>query len=381
MTTPPSGSSSGSSSYTSDATLNEVPEEYLITSTSSLPPLSTEAFPFPPQHPSSSMPTTKPPNLPWIPQQQQHFPPQPPQPPPPPPPPPTTTTTTTTTTTKATSSGPSCSTKPNHASSSTAHLLHEQRLSTCLNILRHIQRTLHQRHDEATTHLTQLSGLIAQSTWDLFHQRPLDFMCHEMDMLANDATTTAILTDKSPVGTGSSSSSSSSSRNLSTSQQESDAWMRKLDKLRDLRDDEDEARQRVDALSRQMETANAMMRVGMAEQSAVLARSDALVRKGYHHYRYRYESGFGQLPTMRVPVALALSSRNADVKMTAGASTMAAAAQVPKSSFFNWPVPATSSKGKQVAVESEEEEESSGTSSGMDSPRECQGECCRHFSS
>jgi hypothetical protein len=205
-----------------------------------------------------------------------------------------------------------------------------------------------------------------------------------MDMLTDDATTTAILTDKSPVGIGSSNN-NSSSNHLSTSQQDSDDWMRKLDKLRDMRDDEDEIRQRVGKISRQMETANAMMRVGMAEQSAVLARSDdALVRKGCHQqYRYRYESAFGQLPTMRVPVALASSFRNADVKMTVGASTKkkaAAMAPVVKSSFFNWPVPATSSKGKQVAVEPEEEE-SSGTSSGLDSPRECQGECCRHLTS
>ncbi|KAH0492582.1 hypothetical protein TgHK011_007530 [Trichoderma gracile] len=356
MTTPPSRSS-GSSSYISSTTSNEVPEEYLITSTSSLPPLSTQSFPFPPQNASSSssMPTTKPRNLPWNPQH--HSPSQPPQ-----------------ATTKAAPPGPS-----DHqasSSSSTARLLHEQRLSTCLNILRHVQRTLRQRHDEATAHLTHTTDLVAQSTWDLFYQSPLDYMCHEMDMLT-DETTNAILSDKSPLGIG------SSTRGKLSTAQESEAWMKKLDELRDLRDDEDEIKQRVDKIARQMETAKAMMRVGTAEQGVVLARSDALLPSRYR-YQYIYQNGLGQPPTMCVRVPLPLSCRNEEEgKMKGNAnntSTKKTAAPVPKSSFFNWPVPATLSKGKQVAVESEGEE-SSGTNSQLDSPRECQGECCRHLTS
>ncbi|KAL7810150.1 hypothetical protein V8C26DRAFT_255123 [Trichoderma gracile] len=355
MTTPPSRSS-GSSSYISSTTSNEVPEEYLITSTSSLPPLSTQSFPFPPQNASSSssMPTTKPRNLPWNPQHDSPY--QPPQ-----------------ATTKA---APPGSSDQASSSSSTARLLHEQRLSTCLNILRHVQRTLRQRHDEATAHLTHTSDLVAQSTWDLFYQSPLDFMCHEMDMLTDD-TTNAILSDKSPLGIGS----SSGGRGKLSTAQESEAWMKKLDELRDLRDDEDEIKQRVNKIARQMETAKAMMRVGMAEQGVVLARSDALP-SGYR-YQYIYQNGLGQPPTMCVRVPLPLSCRNEEegkMKANVNITSTKKAATVSKSSFFDWPVPATLSKGKQVAVESEGEE-SSGTSGGLDSPRECHGECCRHLTS
>ncbi|PTB68897.1 hypothetical protein BBK36DRAFT_1138990 [Trichoderma citrinoviride] len=272
--------------------------------------------------------------------------------------------------------------------SSSAHLLlllREQRLSTCLNLLRHAQRTLHQRHAEATAHLGRTSSLVAQSAWDLFSQSPLDFLCHEMDILTDDddvyAVTNAILSDKSPVGIGSSSSSSSS-----------DAWMEKLNQLRDLMDDEEESKQRVSRITRQREVANGMMRVGAAELGAVLARSDALLVRGENYrYRYRYQRGLRvhHAPTtMPAPVASSSpsssSSRNVvNVDGSANESNSKVAAPVPKkSSFFDWPVPATtaaaaSSKGKQAAVESEDGE-SSGTSSGLDSPRGCQGECCRH---
>lgn len=254
----------------------------------------------------------------------------------------------------------------NQPSSSSARLLHEQRLSTCLNILRHIQRTLRQRHDEATAHLTQLSGLVARSTWDLFYRSPLDFMCHEMDMLA-DVTTDAILSDEPPVGIGSSGKLSSSTS--------SDAWMKKLDELRDLRDDEDEARRRVDKISRQMEAAGGMMRVGVAEQSAVLARGDALARG----YRYLYSRGGGRSLMMPLPMPSASASRGVGVGVgveAKDASSRAVDCAPRKSGFFDWPVPDALSKGKQVAVESEEEE-----SSGFDSPMECRGECCRHLTS
>ncbi|TFB07015.1 hypothetical protein CCMA1212_000757 [Trichoderma ghanense] len=339
MTTPPSASS-GSSSCKSKSTSNEVPPEYLITSTSSLPPLPTTAFPFPPQPQSSSMPTTKlldpydniPP---WTPPQQRS---------------PSQTTN---------QAGPS-----SDQQSSSAHLLHEQRLSTSLNILRHTQRTLRQRHDEALTHRAHLSDLIVRSAWDLFSQSPLGFMRHEMDILTDSSssstTITAILSDKSPVGIG------SSGGNLST-RQESDAWMKKLDKLRHLRDDEEEIRHRLGKITRQMETASAMMRVGLAEQRAALARSDALVRGD----RYRFQRGFVQLPTM------ASSCRKADGRGNGNNAGTKTAAPAPRSSFFGWPVPATtSSKGKQAAVGLEDED-----SSGLDSPRECQNECCRHFTS
>ncbi|KAL7817670.1 hypothetical protein V8C44DRAFT_369034 [Trichoderma aethiopicum] len=334
--------SSASSSYISGTTSNEVPEDYLITSTSSLPPPSTQTLPFPPRNQSSSMPTTK--IFPWNQQQQQqqHSPSQP-------------------------TPGPSSSSTKvnddNQPSSSSARLLHEQRLSTCLNILRHIQRTLRHRHDEATAHLAQLSALVARSTWDLFYRSPLDFMCHEMDMLADD-TTDAILSDESPVGIGS----SGSSGKLSST---SDAWMKKLDELRDLRDDEDEARRRVDGIARQMEVASGMMRVGVAEQSAVLARGDALVRG----YRYLYSRGGGRSLMMPLPMPPQGSASRGVGLEAKDASSRAMDCAPRKSGFFDWPVPDALSKGKQVAVESEEE------SSELDSPRECQGPCCRYLTS
>lgn len=221
--------------------------------------------------------------------------------------------------------------------SSAARLVNEQRLSTCLNILRHIQRTLRQRHAEATLRLEHISRLEVQTTWELFFHSPLDFMCHEMDILS-DATTSAIL-------------SQGGIALQRHSAHESEAWMRKLDELRDLQDDEHDAKERVRKTMKQIQCADAIMRVGLEKQTAALERGDLMASQ--------YGRGFEYRPDAE---AMASSNNNPSAML---------------SSFFNWPLSATSLNVGETSGDVIDDN-SSGSVSG--SSGQCHSECCRDHS-
>lgn len=301
-------------------TPNEVPREYLMASPSSLLPLAGQGFPFPPQQPTSDIPAGPSQPLSGFIHLQEHY-------------------------KKHFQEHhnnqaslvdkvlPSSSSKPpelDHHSSS-ARLVHEQRLSTCLNILRHIQRTLRQRHEEATLHLARTSRLAVQTTWHLFFQSPLDFMCHEMDILV-DSATSAILSQGGDIP-------------RRHSVRDSEAWMRKLDGLRDLRDDEYDAKQRVGKTLRQMQCADAMMRAGLQEQAAAL-EGDPMVDQ----YRRAFDHGFRETEVA--------SSKN-----TASATS---------STFFNWPLPATSLNDDEAGINTDGDSSVASGATGQ-----CDQVCCR----
>ncbi|EHK23919.1 uncharacterized protein TRIVIDRAFT_200243 [Trichoderma virens Gv29-8] len=316
--TPPSASSGSSSSAFPD-TPNEVPREYLMASPSSVLPFAEQGFPFPVQEATSDIsfnPLTG-----FIQPRgyiQKHF-----------------------------QGGynnqaarvdndvPSSSSKlPEFGQySSSARLVREQRLSTCLNILRHIQRTLRQRHEEATLNLARIQRLTVQTTWDLFFQSPLDFMCHEMDILT-DATTRAILSEGGDVP-------------QRRSVRDSEDWMRKLDGLRDLRDDEHDAKERVRKILGQMQYADEIMGVGLREQAAALERGDLMAGQYRRAFNYAHQE----------VEAMASSKGKASATMSA---------------FFNWPLPATSPNGDEASINTGDN--SSGSSG------QCLSECCRDHS-
>ncbi|KAJ4861589.1 hypothetical protein T069G_02543 [Trichoderma breve] len=310
--TPPSTSSRGASSEFQD-TPNEVPREYLMASPSSL---LAQGFPFPPQQPTSDIPPIFiRPEEPYKMQFTSNYENQ----------------------SSNLNNGalPSSSKIPElDQHSSAARLVHEQRLSTCLNILRHIQRTLRQRHDEAALRLEHISRLEVQTTWELFFHSPLDFMCHEMDILS-DATTSAMF-------------SQGGIALQRHSAHESEAWMRKLDELRDLQDDEHEAKERVRKTMKQVQCADAIMRVGLEKQAAALERGNLMAGqyRGGFDYDYNVE-------------AMASSNNNASAVL---------------SSFFNWPLPATSLNVGEANVNIADDN-SSGSVSG--SSGQCHSECCR----
>ncbi|KKO99391.1 hypothetical protein THAR02_08496 [Trichoderma harzianum] len=313
--TSPSTSSSGASSEFQD-TPNEVPREYLMASPSSL---LVQGFPFPPQQPTSEIPPIFiRPEEPYKMQFTSNYENQPPN--------------------LNQGAQPSSSKIPEFDQhSSAARLVREQRLSTCLNILRHIQRTLRQRHDEATLRLAQISRLEVQTSWDLFFHSPLDFMCHEMDILSN-ATTSAIL-------------SQGGIALQRHSAHESEAWMRKLDELRDLQDDEHDAKERVRKTMKQMQCADAIMRVGLEKQTVVQERGDLMAGQ--------YLRGFDYHQNVE---AMGSSNNNASAML---------------SSFLNWPLPATSLNVGEASVNIVDDN-SSGSVSG--SSGQCHSECCRDHS-
>ncbi|KAL6696757.1 hypothetical protein J3F84DRAFT_407494 [Trichoderma pleuroticola] len=317
--TPPSTSSSGASSVFQD-TPNEVPREYLMASPSSLLP---QGFPFPPQQATSGIPINsqsgfiRPEEL-YQNQFKSNYEDQPSNP--------------------NKDAPPSSSKIPEFDQhSSAARLVREQRLSTCLNILRHIQRTLRQRHDEAALRLAHISRLEVQTTWELFFHSPLDFMCHEMDILS-DATTSAIL-------------SQGGIALQRHSAHESEAWMRKLDELRDLQDDEHDAKERVRKTMKQMQCADAIMRVGLEKQAVTLERGDLMAGQYHRGFDHRHDAE-----------AMASSNNNASAML---------------SSFFNWPLPATSLNVGEASVNTIDDS-SSGSASG--SSGQCLSECCRDHS-
>ncbi|KAM6481541.1 hypothetical protein HDV62DRAFT_64557 [Trichoderma sp. SZMC 28011] len=313
--TPPSTSSSGASSAFEDSP-NEVPQEYLMASPSSL---LAQGFPFPPQQPTSEIPPIFiRPEEPYMNRFKSNYENQ--------------------SSNLNNGAHPSSSKIPEFDQhSSTARLVHEQRLSTCLNILRYIQRTLRQRHDEAAQRLAYISRLEVQTTWELFFHSPLDFMCHEMNILS-DATTSAIL-------------SQGGIALQRHSTHESEAWMRKLDELRDLQDDEHDAKERVRKTMKQIQCADAIMRVGLEKQAAALERGDLMASQ--------YGRGFEYRPDAE---AMASSNNNASAML---------------SSFFNWPLPATSLNVGEASKDIIDDN-SSGSVSG--SSGQCHSECCRDHS-
>ncbi|KAL7951888.1 hypothetical protein V8C42DRAFT_305521 [Trichoderma barbatum] len=315
--TPPSTSSSSSSCAFQD-TPSEVPPEYLMASPSPLPPYAGQGFPFPPQQPASFLAN---PLSGFIHSQarykqylQDNYNSQ-------------------TSHTDKVASASSFNLPELEQHSSSARLIHEQRLSTCLNILRHIQRTLRKCHDEATLRLSYISHSVVQTTWDLFFQSPLDFMCHEMDILT-DAATSAILSE--------------GGLSQRHSVCESEAWMRKLDGLRDLRDDENDAKERVRKTLRRMQCADAIMRVGLREQTAAL-RGDPTAGQ----YRRAFDHVHRDAEAVAPPNG---------------------AASATLSSFFNWPLPAMALNDDEASMNTDDN--TSDTASG--SSGQCDEECCRH---
>ncbi|KAL7784946.1 hypothetical protein V8C37DRAFT_420290 [Trichoderma ceciliae] len=236
--------------------------------------------------------------------------------------------------------------------SSSARLVHEQRLSTCLNILRHVQRILRHRHHDAELQLTRTSRLVVQTTWDLFFQSPSDFMCHEMDVLT-DATTTAILSEGGGLPRG-------------HSVGDSEAWMRRLDVLRDLRDDEYDAKERVKKAVKQMQCAAAIMMAGLKEQAAVLERDSPTVD------RYRGVSGHGHheaetmasSPDRWVDTCMEGINTNKPSKSTTSATS---------STFLNWPQPATPLNDEDASIDADKSSSDASRDEGQ-----CYQECCRH---
>jgi hypothetical protein len=203
--------------------------------------------------------------------------------------------------------------------SSSARLVHEQRLSTSLNILRHVQRTLRQRHYEAELQLTRTSQLVERTSWDLFFQSPLDFMCHEMDILTDTATTN-VLAEGGVIPKG-------------QSVRESEAWMRKLDALRDLQDDEYDAQKRIEKTVRRMKCADAMIVVGLREQEAVLRRDDDMsgqYRMALHHHN-----------PLGAQTVASSSDRKVNMEGVNVAGPLKSTTSATPSTFLNWPLSAT----------------------------------------
>ncbi|RFU74651.1 hypothetical protein TARUN_7596 [Trichoderma arundinaceum] len=234
--------------------------------------------------------------------------------------------------------------------SSSVRLVREQRLSTCLNILRHIQRTLRQRHQEAELQLTRTSHLVVQTTWDLFSQSPLDFMCHKMDILT-DSATTAILSEGGDV-----------SRRHSLG--DSEAWMKKLEELRDLRDDEYDAKERVGKIWRQIQCANDMMLVGLKEQMAALEGGDPM---GFQ-YRGTFAQPQHENRAMAAPPDQRVGMESQNMAKPSEITTCAMS-----STFLNWPLPNTPMNDEEAGINS-----SNNSSDASAIEGQCDEECCRH---
>lgn len=242
-------------------------------------------------------------------------------------------------------------------SSFSARLDQQQRISASLHVLRHVQQTLHKRYQEAQTQLARIEKLIEQTAWDLFFQSPLDFMCHEMDILTGTDTINAITGGRSIIP-------------QAQSLPESEAWMKKLDDLRDLQDEECAVTKRMEKTMRQMKRTDEMMIVGNLKQEELsLYRSSPFPFGG--QYSMALPHHFPALQTVAFPSGVMGIN-------TTGPSTSAASAA--PSMFSNWPQPAAPPDDDQNEAGSINAADSSSTDSSSHFEARCGPDCCHHRS-
>ncbi|KAL7924629.1 hypothetical protein ACQKWADRAFT_253122 [Trichoderma austrokoningii] len=206
----------------------------------------------------------------------------------------------------------------------------EQRISATLRTLHHVQQTLQQRHQDAQMQLARTEKLIQQTSWDLFFQSPLDFMCHEMDIFAG----------------GGGRSSSDNAQSLP----ESEAWMKKLDDLRDLQDEECAVRKRMEKTVRQMRRTEEMMVVGGLKLQGSSSP-------------FAFGGQYGVVLPHRFPAVQTMA-------FPAGVNTAGLEASDMPSMFSNWPQPAAQDEGSINAVD----DSSTGSSSHFEAS--CGPDCC-----
>ncbi|KAL6897005.1 hypothetical protein GGI43DRAFT_385634 [Trichoderma evansii] len=240
----------------------------------------------------------------------------------------------------------------NQYSSFSARFDQEQRVSESVHILRHVQNTLQQRHHEAQMQLARTEQLIEQTAWDLFIQSPLDFMCHEMDILAGPETINT-LTEGIIIPNA-------------HSVQEREAWMRKLDVLRDLQDDECAAKKRMEKTMRQMKRTDEMMITGYLKQQELSSQRSNPFGGQYnmafpHHFPGAKPMAF---PSGIAGINTADPSKNTIYTMP--------------SMFSNWPQRTAAQDVNHNEASSINATDSSSASSSSHFEARCGPECCGH---
>ncbi|KAM0465997.1 hypothetical protein ACHAPV_000947 [Trichoderma viride] len=242
-------------------------------------------------------------------------------------------------------------------SSFSARLDQEQRITASLHVLRHVQQTLQQRYQEAQTQLARTEKLIEQTAWDLFFQSPLDFMCHEMDILTGTAAINALTGGRSIIP-------------QAQSFPDSEAWMKKLDDLRDLQDEECAVTKRMEKTMRQMKRTDEMMVVGnLKQQELSLYRSSPFPFGGQYGMAFPLSHHFPAVQTVAFPSGVMGINTAGPSKSTASAAP---------SMFSNWPQPAAPPDDNQDEAGSINAADSSSTGSGSHFEARCGPDCCGH---
>ncbi|EHK44349.1 hypothetical protein TRIATDRAFT_275621 [Trichoderma atroviride IMI 206040] len=242
----------------------------------------------------------------------------------------------------------------NQHSSFSARLDQEQRTTASLYVLRHVQQTLQQRYQEAQTQLARTEKLIEQTAWDLFFQSPLDFMCHEMDIVTGAATINALTAGRSILP-------------QAQSFPDSEAWMKKLDDLRDLQDEECAVTKRMERTMRQMKRTDEMMVVGnLKQQEFSLHKSSPFPFGGQYGMTFPLSGRFPRVQTVACsPDVMGIS--------TAGPSKSTASAAA--SMFSNWPQPTPAPDESQDEAGSNNAADSSSTGSSSHFEARCGPDC------
>lgn len=145
---------------------------------------------------------------------------------------------------------------------------------------------------------------------------------------------------------------------------DSEAWMRKLDGLRDLREDEFEAKERVKKIMRQIHCADAVMMEGLKQQAVVLERRAEPVREAqYQAASYPRRDGDETMA----------SSSEQWVDME-GTDALKASKSAASSTFVNWPLPVNEDDVGASGDDGDDDE----SSSGSPVQGQCNEDCCRH---
>lgn len=241
-------------------------------------------------------------------------------------------------------------------SSFSARLDQRQRITASLHVLRHVQQTLQQRYQEAQAQLARTEELIEQTAWDLFFQSPLDFMCHEMDILTGADTINAITGGRSIIP-------------QAQSFPGSEAWMKKLDDLRDLQDEECAIMKRMEKTMRQMKRTDEMMVVGNLKQE-----EPSVHRSSPFPYGGQYGMALPHFPAVQTVV---FPSSAMGINTTRTSTSTASAAP---SMFSNWPHPAPPPDVSQDEAGSINAAGSSSTGSSSHLKARCGPDCCHHRS-
>lgn len=235
----------------------------------------------------------------------------------------------------------------------------EQRVSASIHILHHVQNTLQQRHHETQMHLARTEQLIEQTAWDLFSQSPLDFLCHEMDILIGPATIGA-LTGGMIVP-------------KAQSVRESETWMRKLDVLRDLQDDECAAKKRMEKTMRQMKRTDEMMIVGNLKLQELSSQRRTPFGGPYS---IRFHNPFSGAQTMAFSSGVTGIINTEGINMAGNSKSTAYTAP---STFSNWPRSGAPQDVNHDEASSINATDSSSTGSSSRFEANCGGhECCGH---